>query len=308
MQLVRAMSAIVHTSTVKLYKGDCRNILKDMGDSSVHLVLTDPPYFLNGLDDKWNKDRIHYSRNHRAAKVIGGLPIGMKFDPNQGKRLQAFIEPIAKELLRILKPGGFMLMFSAPRLYHRAAIAAENAGFEIRDSFAWRFTKSAQFKAFTVDHFVRKRGDMTEKQKLEVIRSIGGRRTPQLRPQFELIICAQKPKEGTFVDNWLLHGTGLIDVRQTITGRVPETVMTVEKQRREDGNKHLTPKPVQLCEHLIRLFSTEKQTVLDPFVGSGTTCLAARCTGRNSVGIDIEPDFIKLVQDRLERCNDVYCM
>ena len=286
-------------SQFELYAGDCRAVLAEMADASVHLVLTDPPYFLDRLDNGWNKEKIEYSQGH--ADVIGGLPIGMKFDPAQGRNLQAFLEPVAVELLRVLKPGGFLLMFAAPRLYHRAAVAAEDAGFEIRDAFAWRFTQRAQFKAFTVDHFVRRRGDMTEERKAETIRRIAGRRTPQLRPQFEAIVCAQKPREGTFVDNWLAHETGLIDASQTLTGRVPETVMTVEKEDKDRFNGHLTPKPVKLCEHLIRVFSAEGQTVLDPFVGSGTTCLAARQARRASIGIDINPAYIEIARERLGR-------
>ena len=76
--------------------------------------------------------------------------------------------------------------------------------------------------------------------------------------------------------------------------------MTVEKENKSKFNGHLTPKPVKLCEHLIRLFSAERQTVLDPFVGSGTTCLAARRTGRRSIGIDVNPNYIEIARTRLE--------
>ena len=282
----------------ELVAGDCRQLLPGMADASVHLVLTDPPYFLDRLDDGWSPDAI--ARSQRNAGVVGGLPVGMRFGRNQAKNLQAFLEPVAVELLRVLKPGGFLLLFAAPRLYHRAAVAVEDAGFEVRDAFAWRFTKKAQFKAFTMDHFVRRRTDMTAEQKAAALATLDGRRTPQLRPQFEAILCAQKPREGTFVDNWLAHRTGLIDPRHSLTDRVPETVMTVEKEAREPRNGHLTPKPVKLCEHLIRVFSAEGQTVLDPFVGSGTTCLAARRTRRRSIGVDINPRYIDLARNRLD--------
>ena len=283
---------------VTLYLGDCRKVLADLPDASAHLALTDPPYFLDRLDDGWCPDKIASSR--RRAGVIGGLPVGMNFDSRQAKNLQAFLAPVAVELMRILKPGSFLLMFAAPRLYHRAAVAVEDAGFEIRDAYAWRFTKKAQFKAFTFDHFVKKRKDMTPEQKAEALVTLDGRRTPQLRPQFEMILCAQKPREGTFVDNWLAHRTGLIDPRQSLTARVPETVMTVEKEGKKSHGGHLTPKPVKLCEHLIRLFSTEGQTVLDPFVGSGATCLAALRNRRRTIGIDINPDYIEIARRRLE--------
>ncbi len=284
-------------SSVTLHTGHCHDILAGMADESIHLVLTDPPYFLDRLNDHWNPLDIEQSQKH--ADVIGGLPVGMKFDPEQSRSLQKFLFPIAVQLLRVLKPGGFLLLFSAPRLYHRAAVAIEDAGFEIRDAFAWRFTKRAQFKAFTMDHFIKKRRDMSSKQKQQARRLLEGRRTPQLRPQFESIICAQKPRQGTFVENWLTYGTGLIDARQSLNGRVPETVMTVEKETKDRFNGHLTPKPIELCEHLIRLFSAEGQTVLDPFVGSGSTCLAAHHTNRKSIGIDINRDYIDIVCQRL---------
>ena len=295
-ELARALFRIGTGAHVTLYPGDCREVLADLDDHSAHLVLTDPPYFLDGLDDGWQKG----TAGPRETGTVGSLPIGMKFDPAQGRNMQEFLGPVAMELMRILKPGGFLLMFAAPRLYHRAAVAVEDAGFEIRDAFAWHFTKRAQFKAFSMDHFVKKRRDLDADQKADVIRLLDGRKTPQLRPQFESILCAQKPREGTFVDNWLEHGTGLIDARQTLNGRVPETVMTVEKQDRDKFNGHLTPKPLKLCEHLIRLFSAEGQTVLDPFVGSGTTCLAALRTERNAVGIDVNPDYIEIARTRLQ--------
>lgn len=282
---------------VRLYAGDCRDVLAGLEPASVHLALTDPPYFLDRLDDEWSHAGIERSRQH--ADAVGGLPIGMKFDPEQGRRLQEFLAPIAAGVLRVLKPGAFLLMFAAPRLAHRATVAIEDTGFEVRDVLAWRFTGKAQFKAFTMDHFVKRRTDMTEDEKAEALRRLSKRRTPQLRPQFESVILAQKPREGTFVDNWLAHETGLIDASQTLNNHVPETVMTVEKQTKDRFNGHLTAKPVKLMEHLIRVFSAKGQTVLDPFVGSGTTCLAAQCCGRHSIGIDINPDYIDIAHRRL---------
>lgn len=76
--------------------------------------------------------------------------------------------------------------------------------------------------------------------------------------------------------------------------------MTVEKQPKDRFNGHLTAKPVKLIEHLIRVFSTGGQTVLDPFVGSGTTCLAAARTRRHSIGIDVDPDYIEIARKRLK--------
>lgn len=279
----------------ELYTGDCRQILTSFADECIHMVLTDPPYFLDGLDNRWEKGHMI----PRRRGTVGGLPVGMKFDPKQGRRLQEFLTPICENLLRVLVPGGFMLMFSSPRLYHRLALSAEEAGFEIRDQYVWRFTKSAQFKAFSMDHFVAKKAELSAREQESMLQDLAGRKTPQLRPQFESILCAQKPRQGTFVENWSKYRTGLIDPQQSLDGNSPGTVMHVEKSEKQSYNKHLTPKPVPLCEHLIRLFTMKGQIVLDPFVGSGTTCIAAYAAERTSLGIDINDEYVQIAKRRL---------
>ncbi len=62
---------------------------------------------------------------------------------------------------------------------------------------------------------------------------------------------------------------------------------------------HPAPFPTTLAERLIRMFSFAGDTVLDPFVGTGTTCLAAINTGRNSVGVDVESKYLRLADKRL---------
>lgn len=64
---------------------------------------------------------------------------------------------------------------------------------------------------------------------------------------------------------------------------------------------HPAPFPVELAERLIRLFSFAGDVVLDPFVGTGTTTLAALNVGRNSIGTDCDPDFIRMAKERLQR-------
>ena len=281
---------------VTLQAADCRTALPRLDAGSIHMALTDPPYFLDGLDGDWRRGDV---RRKPPSGVIKGLPIGMAFKPDQGARLQRFMAPVMEQLHRVLKPGAFALAFSAPRLSHHMAMAAEAAGFEIRDMLVWRFRGRSQFKAHSQSHWVRRRSDWSDAEKAEALRRLDGRRTPQLRPQHEAVVCAQKPREGTFVNNWLRHETGLIDASQRLDGAVPSTVMEVEKPNREAGNQHLTPKPLRLCRHLIQVFSAPGQTILDPFVGSGTVCLAAHLAGRRSIGFDIRPEYVRLAQERI---------
>ena len=281
--------------SLKIIHGDCLEKLPELEEESIHLVVTDPPYFLDGLDADWKKGK---KGAKRATGVVGSLPVGMKFDPKQGIALQAFMTEVSGLMLRVLKPGAFAVVFSQPRLVHRMAIGLEDAGFEIRDLYAWHFTRRAQFKAFSMTHFVN-RMDKTEAEKEALKAKLGGRKTPQLRPQFETMILAQKPRIGTFVENWHVHETGLIDASASLDGSAPSTVMTVEKPQRSHFNGHLTVKPVELVEHLIRLFSVPGQIVLDPFLGSGTTAVAAMRQGRACIGIEIDGKSVCIANRRV---------
>lgn len=299
LRLVAGEPQLPPKTFISIIEGDCREKLKELEDCSIHMALTDPPYYLDGLDTDWRKGQ---ADSVRGTGTVGGLPVGMKFDPKQGKELQEFLEPVAEQLMRVLVPGGFFISFSQPRLVHRVAIAAENAGFEIRDMFAWHYTKRAQFKAFSMTHFVEKM-DIPEKQKNAILRELQGRKTPQLRPQFEALVLAEKPREGTFVENWLKYKAGLIDATKSLNGASPTTVMAVEKPIKKGYNTHLTVKPVRLLMHLIELFTIRGQIVLDPFLGSGATALAAIQTGRSCIGIEINPDYVEIAEKRIKEVN-----
>ena len=278
---------------------DCRKVMKRFADNRFSLVLTDPPYFIDGMDDKWNHQHL-WARVKKG--VVGSLPAGMKFDAKQGQKLQEFLQPVAREWLRLLKPGGFALCFSQSRLVHRTAYALEAAGFEIRDILAWKY--EGQAKAFTQDHFIRKRKDLNEKEKTQIINRLGGRKTPQLKPQMELIVMAQSPKEGTYIDNWMKYQTGLIDIKDPLLepNRFPGTVINVPKTRERYG--HIAAKPVILLRHLIRIFSAieedgKKVVVFDPFAGSGSTGVAARLESRSFIGCEIDEAMGKVANKRI---------
>lgn len=284
----------------QLYHGDCREILPDIKSSSVDLILTDPPYFIDGMGDDWDREKLETKVT--KAGIIGGRPIGMKFDVSQGYAFQEFLAPIFRESLRILKPGGFLISFSQARLFHRLAVAAEDEGFEIRDMLAWHH--NGQAKAFTQDHFVRKNKTLSEKEKAKIISELEGRKTPQLKPQLEPMILAQKPKEGTFIDNWMKYKVGLIDTSQSLDESFPGNLMAVGKPgkaEKGDENIHLTVKPTTLLSHLIKIFTTEGAVVLDPFMGSGSTAVSAVATSRKFIGIERDIDYFEISKRRINQ-------
>lgn len=271
-------------------------MLKTIKDNSVDCVITDPPYFIDGMGNNWNVNKLY--EKSQKAEVVSSLPVGMKFDPQQGKDLQIFITKISTEIYRILKPGGFYLSFSQGRLYHRMAVAIEDCGFEIRDMLLWK--REGQAKAFSQDHFVKKMS-ISNEEKEKIIEKLQGRKTPQLKGVSEPIVLAQKPKEGTFINNWLKYNVGLIDTSVSLDGKFPSTVMEVEKphgkERKESS--HLTMKPVRLMEHLIKLFSAENAVICDPFMGSGSTGVACINSRRKFIGIELNENYYLEAEARL---------
>jgi site-specific DNA-methyltransferase (adenine-specific) len=64
---------------------------------------------------------------------------------------------------------------------------------------------------------------------------------------------------------------------------------------------HPTQKPVELCAYLLSKFSKENDTVLDPFMGSGTTGVACKKLNRNFIGIELDADYFKIASDRIAK-------
>ncbi len=71
------------------------------------------------------------------------------------------------------------------------------------------------------------------------------------------------------------------------------------KTERGKGNHHPTIKPLKLCEWLVKLVCPEGATVLDPFMGSGTTGVACVQTGRKFIGIELDAGYFKIAQERI---------
>ena len=76
---------------------------------------------------------------------------------------------------------------------------------------------------------------------------------------------------------------------------------TYEHRDIRDKTKHPATYPIALAKRCIELFSHEGELIIDPFVGSGTTLLAARDTNRNAMGFDIHADYIALARERLNQ-------
>jgi site-specific DNA-methyltransferase (adenine-specific) len=301
------------TVNIQIYNSDCIEYIKTLDDNSIDLVLTDPPYFIDKLDNKWSSDEINGEKKNSHIKH---LPKGMKFDKKQVKKLYDYYLELSELLFTKLKPGGYFLSFSSPRLYHAIAMACDIAGFEIRDMINWNYTQSMP-KGMSVTHIINKM-DMSPEDKANLIEEYKDFKTPQIRSCFEPICVAMKPiGKLTFIKNELNFKTGLLDFSQKVgigNDRVPANIITTEeynetydknflvskpgKREKGENNTHITVKPIALIEHLIKLFSKKGATVLDPFLGSGTTALASKNTERNCIGLEINTEYYEICKSR----------
>lgn len=109
--------------------GNCIEVLKRIPDNTFTAVVTDPPYFLNFMGKEWD-----------AAPEDVGNEIA-----DQMRYFQAWSEAWAKEVLRVLKPGGHLLSFGSTRTSHRMVCGIEEAGFQIRDRMSYFCEKQEEF-------------------------------------------------------------------------------------------------------------------------------------------------------------------
>lgn len=302
------------SDTIKIINNDCLKELIVLPDNSIDCVITDPPYFIDKLDNNWDSKKVSNDSNSH----IKHLPKGMKFSKNQVKELYDFYLELSKILMDKLKPGGYFLSFSSPRLYHAIAMACEIGGFEIRDMINWTYTQSMP-KGMSVNHIIEKM-KITREEKDCLKKEYEGFKTPMIKACFEPVCIAMKPiGKLTFIKNELKFKTGLLDFNQKVginNDRVPANIITTEEfnelydknfmiskpSKKEKGkiNTHITVKPLTLIEHLIKLFSKEGALVVDPFLGSGTTALACKNTKRKCIGIELNEEYYKVALERLK--------
>jgi site-specific DNA-methyltransferase (adenine-specific) len=296
-----------------IINNDCMKELLKLKDNTIDCVITDPPYFMDKLDNNWSSDYINTDKKNSHIKH---LPKGMKFDKMQVKNLYDYYLELSKLLFIKMKPGAYFLSFSSPRLYHAIAMSCELAGFEIRDMINWTYTQSMP-KGMSVDHIIKKM-NISEEEKTKLIEEYKNFKTPQIKSCFEPICVAMKPlNKLTFIQNELNFKTGLLDFSQKVgidNDRVPANIITTEEYnetydknflvakptKKEKGinNSHITVKPVALIEHLIKLFSKKNALVVDPFLGSGTTALACKNTERKCIGYEINKEYYNICLDR----------
>ena len=426
-----------------LLNDDCLEAMQKLIDDGVQVdsIVTDPPYHLQSIVDRFGKEGsapAKHGTDGAFARASKGF-MGQEWDGGD----IAFRKETWELALKLLKPGGHILAFSASRNYHRMAVAIEDAGFEIRDQLMWLygsgFPKSLNIgkgveafnKTGKTDTVAFRQTRMGENYKPtgqkeyykgrafsagdEVIDEDGIEQEinnewkgwgTALKPAHEPIVMARKLlSESNNVANVLKHGTGGINIDGcripygegnepipqlaqgktkvnstktmfdgqslhkskteaviggSLDGRFPANVMhdgseevvsgfpntgqgggkpysyagreydnkdtsmfngdkpqapsnyndmgtaarffycpKVSKSERGEDNTHPTVKPQELMKYLCRLVTPKGGTVLDPFMGSGSTGMAAKDEGFEFIGIEREKEYFEIAEKRI---------
>lgn len=290
-----------------IIQGNSIEIVKTFPENSIHAIISDIPYGI-GLDE-W--DVLHDNKNSAyggtsPAQVLGGglfkrrgKPLNgwSEADKNISREYYTWCSSWAGDWLRVLKPGGTCFIFAGRRYAHRCITALEDAGFTFKDMLAWE-KNNAPYRAQRLSAIYERRGDVENAEKWE------GWRVANLRPLFEPVLWFQKPYKmgGTIADNILNYELGawneLIMQKYNTHDEALSNIISVNTSQNDHGF-HIAQKPLKLMELLISLVTIEGQIILDPFAGSGTTCIAAKNLRRHYIGIEIDDENVLISQQRL---------
>ena len=257
--------------------GDCKDVLSGYPDNSIDLVVTSPPY-----------------ANSRK-KVYGGI------DPDD--YVEWFL-PISEQLLRTLKPTGTFILNMKEKVVKgerhtyvlELILAMKRQGWFWTEEFIWhkknsypgkwpnrfrdswerllQFNKTKTFKMFQEEVMVPRGG--WAKKRLSKLNDVDLVRDES----------ATQSGMGKKIVNWVERENAY-----------PTNVLHMATECA--NRKHSAVFPMALPVWFIRLFSEQGDVVLDPFVGSGTTVIAAKQLGRNYIGIDVHEDYCKIAKESL---------
>ncbi len=254
----------------RIFLGDSRS-LGDLPDESVHLVVTSPPYWtLKKYPD-------HDDQLGDVADYESFL---------------SALDQVWRHMLRVLVPGGRMVVVVGDvclsrREHGRHVVFPLHAsiqehcrglGFDNLAPIIWYKIANARFEVENGSSFLGKpyEPNAVIKNDIEFIlfqRKPGGYRRPSPAARVLSVIPETQHREW-FRQVWDIRGASTRD--------------------------HPAPYPETLAERLVRMFSFVGDTVLDPFLGTGTTAVAAARWGRNSIGIEVDAGYAQQSRQRLE--------
>jgi site-specific DNA-methyltransferase (adenine-specific) len=287
-----------------ILEGDCIELMKQLPPDHIAACLTDPPYNYEFIGREWNHDEItrRVARVKASKTLVKNIPYGSGLAG--GVRNDRWYERVrtnileyedwcfrwGKELFRVAKNGALVLVFNSTRSVAHVQVALERAGFYARDIIVWRrhsgIPKGLNFA-----------------KKLHSLGSADARKWEgwhsALRCEWEAICVVQKPLINNYLETVKNGGVGLFHAEQG--NGFQSNIIEGFLKNTSESEAHCTVKPLDLMKFLIELVVPAEpgQIAFDPFAGTGTTLLAAKQTGRNYLGIEINRNYREIAEARL---------
>jgi len=244
-----------------IYIGDCLQILAEAPAESVDMIFADPPYNLS--NDGFT------CHAGRAVSVNKG-----EWDRSRGvENDYDFHRQWLSACRRVLKPNGTIWITGTYHSIYACGFALQVLGYHILNDVCWfkpNASPNLSCRYFTASH--------------------------------ETLIWARKSKKGKHVFNYeaMKNGHFSGDILKA-PGKQMRSVWAIGTPRRDEKRhgKHPTQKPEALLERIVQASTNEGQLVLDPFMGSGTTGVAAIRHGRRFIGIEKEEEYCRVAVRRL---------
>jgi len=266
----------------RLVFGDSRS-LYSVESESVALIVTSPPYPMIEL---W--DEVFGRQDRRISEALDRKEGYLAFE-----LMNQVLDRVWDEVYRVLMPGGIACInigdatrkvdddFNLYPNHSRIQSYCLKKGFQVLPEILWRKQTNAPNK-FMGSGMLPSGAYVTLEHEFILILRKGGRRvfTPQeQRARMESAYFWEE-RNVWFSDVWDFKGAG-----QKLNG---------SESRGRSGAY-----PFELAYRLINMYSIQGDTVLDPFLGTATTTLAAMASGRNSVGVEIDPSFRSYIEKRI---------
>ena len=264
--------------TAEIKHGDCEDVLREYSDNTFDLIVTSPPYadkrkntYGGVAPDKYVKWFLPRSEQFlRVLKPTGTFILNIKEKAENGER-----HTFVLELILELRKQGWL--WTEEFIWHKKNCYPGKWPNRFRD--AWerclQFNKTRHFK-MNQEAVMVPMGDWADTRLKSLGKNDVSRFDSQVGSGF-----------GKNIANWI--------------GREKAYPSNVLHLATECGNKsHSAAFPEALPEWFIKLFTDEGDLVLDPFVGSGTTCAVAQKLRRNSVGVEILAEYCGLAEEEVE--------
>jgi|YelNatPaOPRAMG01_1025707.scaffolds.fasta_scaffold00244_43 DNA modification methylase len=263
--------------------GDSRE-MKDLPDGSVDLMVTSPPY---PMIEMW--DSIFSKQNEAVSSALCAGEGDRAFE-----LMHCELDKVWREVYRVLKDGGFACInigdatrtiggeFKLYANHARVLQCCLKLGFSSLPAILWRKQTNAPNKFMGSGMLPAGAYVTLEHEYILVLRKGGKRR---FRNEADKL---RRMRSAFF---WEERNLWFSDVWEDLKGTRQNNI---DKSIRERSGAY----PFELAYRLINMFSLKEDVVLDPFLGTGTTMVASMAAGRNSVGVEIDPEFREHVFSR----------